>query len=606
MPDEPKKGFDAELDDWASAIDEWDANLALPAPPAVDKPKAELLKPAQPVAKPVPIVPAPPAPAAHHDEPAPLEAAPLEAAPLELPIAAPAAADDPLMHLFDGEMELPEEAGEALGTLLGEEAPAPAVPPSLPLRDGTTGELELEASFGDFGAAESTRVAEADEVSALLDNLDELEPELSQPLPSLPPSPSDEPKPTLRLRSPDSIPTTRLPSRSSLPTIRQPSPIKAPEGDAPELETAGDFGGAESTRVAETDEFEALLDIPILDEPAPAPPPGRAPAGGLSARKLPSAPQPTLDVDIDVDSKVGLPEAVAKAPPAPVVDEDFYDDISIEAGRDEPSRRAPQPVPSGRVASSLDELSSEPILVDPPLSVAPEPHPARLDRQSDPDRTPLPVPDETSDDGLFADAAPEAPMPAIDSRPVLATRVQAALPEPSAAFALPEQVEPRALDPGYLRQLLGMYDTERLLKSDDPARAARLGCSAARVCEQLGDLEGAEERYEAALAEDAATPAALRGLRRVRLSLGKSDRVVTMLEREMEHSSPAEKRALESLRAELHFQRGDRDLAREAWQGILEQRPDDLGAALGMCDVASGEGSDELSEALGRLAEALG
>ena len=309
---------------------------------------------------------------------------------------------------------------------------------------------------------------------------------------------------------------------------------------------------------------------------------------------------PSLEVDIsiDVDSKVGMPVGISQPPPSQT-DEDFYDDISIETNRDEPSTSKPSPAPSRR---QPEVEASEPILVDPPLDVRPS-----SARRSDPDRTPLPVAD---DDGLFADseAAPEAPMPTLESRPVVATRVPA-VPfgeHPATGIPLPEQAEVRVLEPAYLRDQLALYDTERLLKAEDAPRAARLACAAGRVCEQLGDLDGAEERYEAALELDSSAPIALRGLRRVRLATGKSDRVVAMLEREIEKSSPAEKRALEAIKAELHLQRGDRDLAREAFRDILEQRPDDLGAALGLADVASAEGPDELAEALGRVAEALG
>ena len=307
---------------------------------------------------------------------------------------------------------------------------------------------------------------------------------------------------------------------------------------------------------------------------------------------------PSLEVDIsiDVDSQVDMPTGVSQPAPAQT-DEDFYDDISIETGREEPSTSTSSPAPRPRRQPEVE--ASEPILVDPPLDVQP------LEaRRSDPDRTPLPVAD---DDGLFADAAPEAQLPTLESRPVLAMRVPA-VPfgeQPVSAVALPEQAEARALDPAYLRDQLALYDTERLLKAEDAARAARLACAAGRVCEQLGDLDGAEERYEAALELDMGAPVALRGLRRVRLASGKSDRVVAMLEREVEKASPAEKRALEAIKAELHLQRGDRDLAREAFRDILEQRPDDLGAALGMADVASAEGPEELAEALARVAEAL-
>src|SRR5262249_21176996 len=125
--------------------------------------------------------------------------------------AAPAPAlaeEDPLMHLFDGEMELPEAGGEALGSLLGDEGggrkregrhvsagqtplplplPGPPAPARAPLDGGDldlemveappravepaeAAKIEIEDDFDGAFGEESTRVASAGEVDALLDD----------------------------------------------------------------------------------------------------------------------------------------------------------------------------------------------------------------------------------------------------------------------------------------------------------------------------------------------------------------------------------------------------------------------------------------------------
>ena len=121
-------------------------------PPVAAKPIAPLVaKPiTPPVAKPItPVAAKPAAKPQDPDEPPPLDAAPLPAA-LE---------EDPLIHLFDGEMELPEEAGEALGSLLGDRAPA----------QEETHHHEPEERVLVVDGTGETRTADARELAALLD-----------------------------------------------------------------------------------------------------------------------------------------------------------------------------------------------------------------------------------------------------------------------------------------------------------------------------------------------------------------------------------------------------------------------------------------------------
>ena len=267
------KGGGDELDDWAAAIDEWDANLALPSPSEqaakADAAKAEAAKSAAPVA-PIDVhaeasaagdedarirersaTPAVGVPELRRGErpSQPIEVpAPLDAAPM--PDAAPE--EDPLMHLFDGEMELPEEAGQALGTLLGDAVKKP--PPSTSM-DEPVGRLDLDADLPEPGLyaeeSESTRVAAADEFDQLLADTAAIADVGSapKPAPPPPPPPSDD----------DSMPS---------------------------IDIASDPGfGAESTRVALAGEFDQLLaDSDDVEKDLPPAPP---PSGVFKAPTLP-------------------------------------------------------------------------------------------------------------------------------------------------------------------------------------------------------------------------------------------------------------------------------------------------------------------------------
>src|SRR5947209_2774202 len=166
MAEERKGGKDSdkELDDWAAAIDEWDANLALPSAEAQKR-----------EAKPTPPpVPAPPLPsrgeAQRNAIPTPSTGITVKSDPALTPLPPPPgnSLPDPLMQLFDGEMELPEEAGQALGSLLGVDQPQTMVAP-----EGSIAKLlEDDAASDEPGLYEenagSTRVASADEFDKLL------------------------------------------------------------------------------------------------------------------------------------------------------------------------------------------------------------------------------------------------------------------------------------------------------------------------------------------------------------------------------------------------------------------------------------------------------
>ena len=581
MAEEPKDGsVDQELDDWASAIDEWDANLSLPSPTAAApvEPPSPVAAEAAPGARdrlPTPALAVPPLRA---EEPAPLGDMPLPAAPGP----EPEPEEDPLMYLFDGDMELPEEAGQALGSLLGAEveaqraaaAPSPLEPEPPPLDLG----LYAEPDFGG-----STRVASADEFDQLLAD------------------------------------TASVGEAAAPPVEATPAPPPEPEGDF----------GQESTRVALAGEVDHLLaDDADVEKDLPAPPPsGRFPTPSLpepgsklasgsfksesgrfpSPVKKPSdrfvaparrAPPPADDLDVELELVPAIEQAVRAAAAAPAVDDDFYDDIVVEPGRDEPAHRTPPPLVAAAPPAPLATDDSDDLFE---MTV----EPASASRSSDPDRTPLPISDEPAA-AEPSGAAPTRPLEVSESRPLVAARI-AASEAPMPSLTVPDLAPPRALDADYLRDQLALYDTERLLSpSEQPGRVAQLAFAAGRVAEKLGDVGGAIERYEAALQANPRHAHALRGLRRLRLADGKREPVLGLIDREIAEASGQEARGLHAIRAELALALGDRDVARTSYEAMLEAQPADLGALSGLVDLAASGGEDELAVALGRLYDALG
>ncbi|HEY2748010.1 MAG TPA: tetratricopeptide repeat protein [Polyangia bacterium] len=610
-----KSGGGDELDDWAAAIDEWDANLAFPS--ASEKAKNEAAKseaakseaaasedPKTRDRSATPAVGVPELrrardPSQPIDVPAPLEAAPL-------PDAAPE--EDPLMHLFDGEMELPEEAGQALGTLLGDAVKEPAT------GEEPVGKLDLDAeSPSEPGLyaeeSESTRVADADEFDKLLADTAAIADQGSAPKP--------------------------MPEASDAAKSEDPS--------LPSIDIASDPGfGAESTRVAAAAEVDQLLaDADEVEKDLPAPPPSGVfkaptlPEPGSKLKLTPSgrfqtesgryqtpsgrfeAQKPPAELDLEVEMELGaaVEQAVSAPPP---VDEDFYDDIVVEAAREQPIERpavpppSPPPSPPAAMAAAAaparaadDDQDLFEVTVDAEDNVTQVSAPAS--RLSDPDRTPLPIAD--GDDEPVG-AQPLRVMQLGESRPVVGTRVAVPLAELTASLptlTIVDVAPPRALDTAYLRDQLALYDTERLLSpADQPARVAQLAFAAGRVAEKLGDVGGALERYEAALEAEPKHAHALRGLRRLRLADGKREPVVGLLEREIAEASPAEKRGLYAMRGELALALGDREVARASYEAILKEQADDLGALSGLVDLAASGGDDGRAQAIGNLYEAVG
>ncbi len=605
-----KSGGGDELDDWAAAIDEWDANLAFPS--GSDKAKSEAAasedaKTRERTATPavgVPELRRARDPSQPSDAPAPLDAAPLpEAGPEE----------DPLMHLFDGEMELPEEAGQALGTLLGDAVKQPPEsPPSS--SDEAMGRLDLDAEIVDAEPGlyaedvESTRVAAADEFDQLLAD-------------------------TAAIADQDLAPE---------PTPETAEGARPDEQSIPSIDIASDPGfGAESTRVARMEEVDRLLaDADDVEKDLPEPPPSgvfKAPTLPEPGSKLPSgrlqtpsgryqtpsgrfqtesgryqapSPKPVAppdDLEVEMELGAAVEQAVSAPPP---VDEDFYDDIVVEAARELPVEKPATPPPppkpvAAEAASRDDDQDLFEVTVDAEDSVTSVSTPSG--RLSDPDRTPLPIADGAEE---LVGALPVRVMQLGESRPVVATRI--AVPLAEASTALPtltfaEAAPPRTLDATYLRDQLALYDTERLLSpADQPARVAQLAFAAGRIAEKLADVGGAIERYEAALEAEPKHAHALRGLRRLHLADGKREPVLGMLDREIAEASPAERRGLHALRAELALALGDRDVARASYDAILQEQGDDLGALLGLVDLAASSGDDGRAQALGKLYEALG
>ncbi len=669
MAEDPKKGkAGGELDDWASAIDEWDANLSLPSPTGkvpkfdaeelADTPEEAALEPAaiaeaalEPAAigeialeadaadelafeeaeltpPPAPRTPVPPTEPRTFEpsQPLPLEAPPLYAEPL------PPVNDDPLMHLFEGDMELPEEAGHALGSLLGAEegktriASAEVLKAAMevPDDDGPGLYSEEEDAFG----GGSTRVASADEFDKLLADTamvgegDER---------AAPPSP-----PPVQ---------AQLPIAEHVVTI-EPSYPDAPAGGFNQ-ESTRVAGGAELHDLLASDaDLEAMLPEPPSSAPRPSPmlpePGSKLPSGRFAKPSermaIPSermaTPKPSERMATPVAPKPSErspipapPQPPRKPAPAPqphqqlqqqaiddlevemevspgvdVPDEDFYDDIVVVPAGDAAAQASAAAAATTTTAPAGDDEELFDLSVEPSLPLN------ATARSSDPDRTPLPVADSDVESSVPVEAAaPTQPLATGDSRPVVPTRlVAAALPLPT--LVVPDLAPAQPLDPHYLRDQLALYDTERLLVPvDEPARVARLAFAAGRTAERLGEFAAARERYHAALDVDPEHAHALRGLRRLRMGEpGPREPLLTLLDREIARAAPGEKRGLIGIKAEVALSGGEEPVARAAYAAILEEQPGDLSALTGLVDLAASSSDDDLAAALGQLSAALG
>ena len=659
--------------------------------------------------------------------------------PEEVQAAAPAPEPAPALAEVDFSDLGVDGPPEALGSLLGtppplqpveEEAARPAEPPRRP----SGRKLERPAEEEVFTSASRSAVA------------------------NLPPAPTDDELFGDLLADTGEAETKQHPRAEPVtPRMAMPAAPTAPAGKAPRTSGAivrrddlgkkkpVDFAGAESTRVADVDEIDALRGDDFADAPAggestrvadvaeieaqsrraarrsSAPPYG----SGLRAspnvtRRAPS--EPLSDFGSDADDRARPAEATriadvaqleklaeenraAKAAdaaaaaqalfdeaPAPelTVDEDFYADFEIgdqaakdgavtEGAGDTPSqatplggkrttahvvRRAPVAAPSaqpGDVVVEIEAEASDELRLPGPVSgeikvpdlVAAEAVPLPTEAEDDfsglmssdaqpvlaephvhPERSHVVA--ESKDAGGYEDLEPMLRIPSVvDGVPnaiaetvsqAVAQAAAAAADEPdvapelpAAVFAgvepalvldaitLPESVDPvTGFDPAEeaARAIL-VYERE-LETADDPALAAALRCEAARLYEHLGDSDRARFHYEAALLADPRSFTALRGLRKIARAGGDLAEATRHLDAEIGIAGTLERRALALHRIDLLMAAGEQDLARVAVGELLDEAKGDIRALLAQLELSFLDGRvAELGESLDRLAAAL-
>ena len=250
------------------------------------------------------------------------------------------------MHLFDGEMELPEEAGQALGTLLGD-AVKPA--PRAAVDDEPIGKLDLEAELPEAGPlrrrdGESTRVAAADEFDQLLaDTAGHRRQRLGAASPR---------RRRARTVEEQSIPSIDIDSDpgfgAGVDARGGGGEVDQLLADADDVEKESAAGAAAVGRVQGADLARAGLEAgEARDVPARrgASRPSRAAtrrrraasqrrrAGRGAEDSRPRRRRAADDLEVEMELGAAVEQAVTAPPP---VDEDFYDDIVVEAAREQP------------------------------------------------------------------------------------------------------------------------------------------------------------------------------------------------------------------------------------------------------------------------------
>lgn len=176
------------------------------------------------------------------------------------------------------------------------------------------------------------------------------------------------------------------------------------------------------------------------------------------------------------------------------------------------------------------------------------------------------------------------PLPALDKLPVPAQ------PAPSGATGIEAATR---------RHFFTLLDTEaRAQAGREPARSSQLAYAAAQQADALREPADAQERYRAALELVPTARSAMRGLRRVLAWPGPAaqpDEAAALLEREMDHSSPAERAGLQLPRGELLRVQGQLSDARAVYQEVLREarggqkaaaKPGVIAALFGLADVA--------------------
>jgi len=320
---------------------------------------------------------------------------------------------------------------------------------------------------------------------------------------------------------------------------------------------------------------------PISGSPQSLPPPPV-----VEAPSEPSQQNEDFGLDIEIGSAAPIQAELPPASAAPAAAEVIAAAAAVVAARPEPAVEpkpaveqpapAPAPVAAAPVATPAPApvavsgpVSAPPPAAEPPQAAAPVAAPAAVSQPTAAPpvvATPV-VPPASVGSKPLPGAAPAAPIPMVVRRLPLPSFD--ALPKPvmnaPGASAAPEAAT--------RRHFLALLDAEAAHHANrNKRRAARLSVAAARQSESLREPADALDRYRNALDADPLHRAALRGTRRVLSWPGPTaqpDEATTLLERELECSSPAERQGLLLSRSELLRLQGQMAEAKLSFQEAL-------------------------------------
>ncbi|NVB82195.1 MAG: hypothetical protein HOV81_27690, partial [Kofleriaceae bacterium] len=477
------------------------------------------------------------------------------------------------------------------------------------------------ADPGDFGAGETTRIADVDEMEA------------------------------------KAAESRRADARSKAPTAPPPMSFTPSAFDDP----------AEP----EEDDYEIEIGASSADEEASAAPETVAPRRTLAnVVRRAVTPQPSRPVSVPV-VRVEEPQEHDAVPVAPAAEDDFSDVAAAVAAddlmADPPAMRHATARPGSEIIVEVDddedvEISAGAVDEQSETGLI---EPGDVDRDNDEDayvqmapmednldvpledgpgaslyaETPLPQQDIELDlppvptaggDRPLADLYPRVKRPTsvpvlgggeaaqqkkiarLETRPVYGEEAPDVEPvidleSIGADSQWPEQVQPMPtaqLDDDAAASLL-VYERE-IPTVDDPTASATLRIEAGRLCERLGDSDRARAHYDAALLADPRATAALRGLRRIARAHGDLVEATRHLDAEIAVAGALERRPLAHYRVDLLMASGEHDLARVAVGELLDSAPSDVRALLAQLELAFLDGrADEFGTALEQLAHAV-
>lgn len=567
----PLEDFSAGGDafDWDKAIDEWDPTFLAESelPPELSEPSstAKLVTPAAaelpaPAARIIAVAPAPaPAPASESDAALPLPPPPMAVSDglqldieLARPAAAPASTQDASAAL-DAQKQRLLAAVVTTSDSSGYKArPAPA---PLEHSEEESYEIQIEAPAPKAAAAPVAPAAEAPVAPAV------------------------------------AAPAVAAPTAVAAPAAVAPAAVAAPVAVAPAV-VAAPAGAPKPSEADPLADLFAGIDIQVTPamgiapvtrsgEPAPqlasasdiAPlPPPPAPLAPLMPRlQSESAPPAVAPEPARTEPRAAAPTAQPEAE-EPIT----LQDVRAQAEFSSTSAKTPEiGYADGLPAGAKSGTALAPIAASAPVAPAA------------PSRAELPVPPvaltpaRNSETGV---TPRRLPLPALDKLPVPAQ------PAPSGATGIEAATR---------RHFFTLLDTEaRAQAGREPARSSQLAYAAAQQADALREPADAQERYRAALELVPTARSAMRGLRRVLAWPGPAaqpDEAAALLEREMDHSSPAERAGLQLPRGELLRVQGQLSDARAVYQEVLREarsgaktaaKPGVVAAQLGLADVA--------------------